>query len=153
MAICDFYEITSRHVAGPNKNAQKAENIRTFLIPDRFIVPGSSPRRPRTIKIFAAFISAEWAYVVTDFSGLVRMHIRSKKTFWTEDDLSPGSDVGFVPAQYIHSLIISTRTSFSELSKVVLIGCQSPLSPSPRFRSGESVFSRNIADGKGGLKS
>lgn len=100
----DFYDITSRHIAGPNKDPQKAECIRTFPIPDRLIVPGSSTT-PRTIKIFAAFISVEWVYVVSDFSGLVRMHLRSKKSLWTEDDLRPTSDVSFLSAWYIKLFI------------------------------------------------
>jgi hypothetical protein len=91
----EFYDITSQHIAGPNKDPQKAELMRTFVIPDRLVVSGSSINRPRTIKIFAAFISAEWVYVVSDFSGLVKMHLKSKKTCWTKEDLHPGSDVSF----------------------------------------------------------
>jgi hypothetical protein len=92
MSPKDFYEIVSHHVPGPNNDPEKANRIRTFIIPDRLIVPGSS-NSSRTIKIFAAFISAEWVYVVSDFSGLVRMHVRSKNSPWTEKDLSPDSEV------------------------------------------------------------
>lgn len=75
MKTSDFLEIIPNDVAGPNNDPKKAEQIRTFLIPEKFIVPGSSDRRPRTVKIFVAFISLEWVYVMSDFSGLVRMHI------------------------------------------------------------------------------
>lgn len=93
MKFHDFLEIISADVPGPNIDPQKAEKIRTFIIPDRFTVPGSSDRQPRTIKIFAAFISPEWVYVVSDFSGLVRMHVKSRNTPWTLNDLSVGSAV------------------------------------------------------------
>jgi len=99
MRPSDFYEIIKKDVAGPNPDATKAEKIRTFLIPERLIVPGSSSNRPRCVKIFAAFISAEWVYVLSDFTGLARMFVKSKKTPWTSDDLSPGTTVRevFVP--------------------------------------------------------
>jgi hypothetical protein len=93
MKFLDFLEIISNDIPGPNNDPEKAEQIRTFVIPDRFIVLGSSERRPRTIKIFASFISAKWVYVVSDFSGLVRMHIKSKDTPWTREDLAIGSEV------------------------------------------------------------
>ena len=82
-----------KDTAGPNKDATKAEKIRTFLIPERLVVPNSSSRRPRTIKIFVALISSDWVYVISDFSGLVRMFVQSKQSLWTEDDLAPGSKV------------------------------------------------------------
>jgi hypothetical protein len=92
MRPSDFYEIIKNDVAGPNPDPTKAEKIRTFLIPKRLIVPGSS-NTPRHIKILAAFISAEWVHVLSDFTGLARMSVKSKQTPWTSDDLSPGTTV------------------------------------------------------------
>jgi hypothetical protein len=89
----DFFDIIIKDTAGPNKDTTKAEQIRTFLIPERLIVPDSSRRRPRTIKIFAAFISTGWVHVLSDFSGLVRMSVKSKQSLWTWDDLTSGSEV------------------------------------------------------------
>lgn len=97
MKLLDFLEIIANDTPGPNNDPEKAEQIRTFIIPDRFIVSGSSKTRPRTIKIFVAFISPEWVYVVSDFSGLVKMHIRSKDTPWTREDLVVGSEVLTLP--------------------------------------------------------
>jgi hypothetical protein len=93
MNLLDFLEIIRNDIPGPNDDPEKAEQIRTFILPDRFIVPGSSDRRPRTIKIFAAFISADWVYVLSDFSGLARTHVKSKDTPWTREDLAVGSKV------------------------------------------------------------
>lgn len=102
MSPKDFYEIVSSHVPGPNNDPLKAQQIRTFIIPDRLIVPGSSSTYPRTIKIFAAFISSDRVYVVSDFSGLVRLHVRSKNSPWTVEDLSPDSEVNVRFSELAH---------------------------------------------------
>jgi len=93
MKFHDFLDIINNDIPGPNDDPQKAEQIRTFVVPERLIVPGSSDRRPRTIKIFASFISVKWVYVVSDFSGLVRVHVKSKNVPWTREDLAVGSAV------------------------------------------------------------
>jgi len=155
MTPSDFYDITSHHIAGPNKDPRKAERMRTFLIPDRFTVPGSSTSS-RTIKIFAAFISPEWVYVLSDFSGLVRMHLRSKKSPWTERDLHPRSDVSSLYAWciklFIYLICCSTGTDFLKPSKVGRIGCLSAPSLCQRFNNGDRLFLKNIANGKFGLE-
>jgi hypothetical protein len=86
-----FWKIILNDVAGPNKDPAKSERVRTFIIPDEYIVDGSSPRYPRTVKIFAAFVSKDWVFVLTDFAGLVRMHIKSQKAIWTRQDFAVGS--------------------------------------------------------------
>lgn len=88
-----FWKIISNDVPGPNVDPAKAERVRTFLIPEEYIVEGSSPRRPRTVKIFAAIVSDKWVLVLTDFVGLVRMHIKSQDAIWTERDFAVGSPV------------------------------------------------------------
>ncbi|PPQ97364.1 hypothetical protein CVT26_006596 [Gymnopilus dilepis] len=80
-----------KEVDGPNPDPAKAEKIRTFLLPEKFIVENSSQNRPRRVKIFCAWISSEYVWALIDFSGLVRMHIKSKPTAWTESDLAIGS--------------------------------------------------------------
>jgi len=89
-----FWKIITHDVPGGNSDPQKAERIRTFVIPSEFTVPGSSsPLETRTMKIFAAFVSERWVWVLSDFSGLVRMHIESKDRAWTAEDLAIGSEV------------------------------------------------------------
>lgn len=88
-----FWRIISNDVPGPNKDPAKAERVRTFLIPEECIVEGSSPRQPRFVKIFAAWVSESWVYVLTDFAGLVRMHVQSRDTIWTKQDFVVGSHV------------------------------------------------------------
>jgi hypothetical protein len=93
MKPCDFFAIVKHDIPGPNEDFEKAEKIRTFVIPEHLIEPGSSSGRPRRIKIFAAFLSKDWVYVLTDFSGLARMHFVSKDLPWTSQDLAVGSHV------------------------------------------------------------
>jgi hypothetical protein len=120
----DFFDIAAQDIPGPNLDTTKADKIRTFLIPERLIVPNSSSRRPRTIKMFAAFISAEWVHVLSDFSGLVRMFVRSKQSPWTYGDLTPESEVRGCPycrfERNLTSLSIGIISSMP--LKAVLIG-------------------------------
>jgi len=88
-----FWKIIIYDVPGRNPDVDKAESMRTFLIPDEFIVQGSSPTRPRTIRILAAFISRMHVIVLCDFSGLARMHIESRDVPWMEKDFEIGSEV------------------------------------------------------------
>jgi len=88
-----FWTIISQDVAGGNPDPEKAKKMRTFLIPEKYIVPGSSSSRPRTIRILAAFVSKESVVVVCDFSGLAKMHVTSRATPWTKEDFLVGSEV------------------------------------------------------------
>jgi len=93
MASDIFWRIISRDIPGPNKNEEKAQQMRTFLIPNEYIVEGSSDKRPRTIRILAAFISEKYTIVVCDFVGLARMHVESRHIPWTKNDFLVGSQV------------------------------------------------------------
>lgn len=88
-----FWSIIGNDVPGPNEAPEKAELIRTFLIPNEYTVEHSSPNHPRTIKIFAAFVSESWVWVLSDFSGLVRMNVRSRNIPYTPEDFQIGSRV------------------------------------------------------------
>jgi hypothetical protein len=130
MTLHNFLAIVINDIPGPNNDPQKAEQIHTFLILEQLVVPGSSGRRPRTIKIFAAFISAEWVYVVSNFSGLVRMHVKSKDTSWAHEDLAVGSEVHLnilIIWEQPLMQIVSTGITCLVLSKAAQIGCSNAL--------------------------
>ena len=91
MTRSDFNEITSNSIPGPN--AANGELIRSFVIPERLITMGSSPSRPRTVNILAAFIAEEWTWCIVDFARLVRMHVISHDHTWQESDLHINSPV------------------------------------------------------------
>ena len=88
-----FWSIIGNDIPGSNEDPEKAELIRTFLIPDEYTIKHSSPKYPRTIKIFAAFVSESWVWVLSDFSGLVRMSVRSQSNPYTPEDFMVGSQV------------------------------------------------------------
>ena len=86
-----FWKIISNDVDGPNSDEEKRKCLRTFRIPDECIEKHSSDQYPRTVNIFAAFISSKWVFVLTDFVRLVRMHITSRDAIWTKEDFTVGS--------------------------------------------------------------
>lgn len=90
-----FYEIVSEDYPGPNPHPGKREYIRTFHIPEQYIVEHSSRIMPRTIKLHAAFISPKWVWAINDFGGLVRMHVTSRQQPWEPSDFVVGRSVLF----------------------------------------------------------
>lgn len=91
-----YNQIISKSIPGTNPNPQKAALIRSFVIPEELIVPDSSPKRPRRINVFAAFLSDSWAWVLSDFVRLVRMHVISRDKPWEASDFDPSSPVSLL---------------------------------------------------------
>ena len=90
-----YYEIVSEDFPGPNPDPSKSEYIRNFHIPKEFIVQHSSSTYPRTIKLYAVFISPKWVWAINDFAGLVRMHVTSRQKPWERSDFEIGGSVFF----------------------------------------------------------
>jgi hypothetical protein len=89
-----FWKIIECDRPGPNKDDEKAEKMRIFVIPPEFTVKGSSHTDiHRTIRILAAFISEEYVIVLCDFCGLARMHVESRGVPWTKLDFQVGTQV------------------------------------------------------------
>ncbi|KAJ7223500.1 hypothetical protein GGX14DRAFT_658327 [Mycena pura] len=59
----DLFEITSVSQPGSNRNAAKAQRLRTFALPDRFITPHSQDKG-RTVNILAAVIMEEISIIL-----------------------------------------------------------------------------------------
>ncbi|RDB24436.1 hypothetical protein Hypma_008475 [Hypsizygus marmoreus] len=91
MPVSVYDEIISQVIPGPNLSPKRAEIVRSFVIPERFKVEGSSPVTPRTINIFAAFISDDWVWTICDSTRLVRMHIISRDQPWKAEDFELNS--------------------------------------------------------------
>lgn len=97
MSRADYDEIISRDVPGSNSDEAKASLLRSFHMPERFTEPDSSnPDEPRTVNIFAAFVSDFGVLVIIDFSRLVRLHVISRNMPWTASDFLPSSPVSHV---------------------------------------------------------
>lgn len=82
----DYREIIQDDIPGPNADKTKANLLRSFPMPQHFINKNSSsPEKPRTINIFAAFVSSARVWAIVDFSRLVRLHVISKDEIWQVD--------------------------------------------------------------------
>ncbi|KAL0960298.1 hypothetical protein HGRIS_011925 [Hohenbuehelia grisea] len=89
MPRTDYDEITNSHVkTRGNKNDAWH---RSFEIPRRLFEPNSSPTEFRTLNIYAAFVSKDWVWALTDHQRLMHIRVVSRENVWTQADLSPDS--------------------------------------------------------------
>lgn len=89
MRLTDYLLIVSpwRCVPGPNKDPEKANLMRTFILPDKFCEPGAREVEKRTINVLAVIRTKEYAFVISDFSRLTRLHVVSSSRKFTSEDL------------------------------------------------------------------
>jgi len=89
----DFWEIIAKDFKGPNYDEVKAQAMRVFHIPKKNIVEHSSSTRPCTVRILAAFVSDKFVIALCDPCALARIHVESRGTQWSANELSVGSQV------------------------------------------------------------
>ncbi|KAI1781794.1 hypothetical protein LXA43DRAFT_907703, partial [Ganoderma leucocontextum] len=85
MSLEDYRALTTQCRPGPNKNKAKAKKLRSFVLPTRFVVPGSPNwqcPQDRYVNVFAAVVCQDQAIVIMDFSRLVRLHVMSLGRHW-----------------------------------------------------------------------
>lgn len=87
-----YNEIIAHDVPGPNSTTEKANNLRSFAIPERFKSPCSSGA-VRTINILFAFVSDIWVWTIVDFTRLAQGHVISRDKFWNSQDFDTSSKV------------------------------------------------------------
>lgn len=90
----DFEALTAHCVPGKNKSKAKADRMRSFLVPSRFVEPGSRENGV-TVNILAAVVTDATAIALFNFSRMSRVHIVSMSRKFLESDLKPGSEVCF----------------------------------------------------------
>lgn len=88
-----YSEIIRNDIPGPHENPERAETVRSFVIPPRFTVKNSSPNTTRTINILAAFVSPIWAWALVDFVRLGRFNVSSRDKAFTASDFDLTSPV------------------------------------------------------------
>ena len=88
-----YNKLIAEDCPGSNPNKAKANKMRSFKLPKEFIEKGSSSKSKRTVNVFAAIVAESFAFVVSDFVRLVRMHIISRDVPWTQVDLEVDSPV------------------------------------------------------------
>ncbi|KAK6975071.1 hypothetical protein R3P38DRAFT_565437 [Favolaschia claudopus] len=85
--------VISRCVPGNNPNPGKASRLRSFLIPRKYIDPGARDDNSLyKINIIAAVVMEEDAFIVANCARMTQVHVVSNSRFWTEEDMSPGSE-------------------------------------------------------------
>ncbi|KAF7359925.1 hypothetical protein MVEN_00718500 [Mycena venus] len=92
MKRLDFEKLVATCVPGNNKNPAKAERLRSFVSPPKFLEPGA--RKKKTIykiNILAAVVMDDDVIIVTDFSRMSQLHVVSSFSVLQESDLCPGS--------------------------------------------------------------
>lgn len=68
--------------------------MRSFRLPDKFKPPGpQNSEEDCTLNVLASVVCADFAYIIVDFTRLVKFHILSRRDVWTVHDLRPGSEV------------------------------------------------------------
>ncbi|KAK7050766.1 hypothetical protein R3P38DRAFT_2687100 [Favolaschia claudopus] len=88
-----YDRVISRCVPGNNPNPAKADRLRSFLIPKKYIDPGAREDNSLyKVNILAAVVMEEDAFIVVDFARITQVHVVSGSRFWTEEDMSPGSE-------------------------------------------------------------
>ncbi|KZV62526.1 hypothetical protein PENSPDRAFT_591298, partial [Peniophora sp. CONT] len=72
--------VSNPTISGANKDPEKAERLRRFVIPESFINPNAAPKKngsPRTVTILFAVHFPDHVWALVDFSRLARFHIVS----------------------------------------------------------------------------
>lgn len=90
--VADYAELRTREVNGPNANRRKASRMRSFRQLDKYIEHDSTDKE-RLVTIHLAIVCDEFVWILLDFSRLARIHVMSRGTYWTADDLKPGTPV------------------------------------------------------------
>ncbi|KAI0665794.1 hypothetical protein C8Q78DRAFT_1083646 [Trametes maxima] len=88
----DYLEIVAQDCPGNNRDPAKAEQMRSFVVPEHLTIPGARKlNKLQTLAIFAAVVGEENTLIMVDHNRLLRLHIMSLSRPWTQADLDPGS--------------------------------------------------------------
>ncbi|PIL36895.1 hypothetical protein GSI_00585 [Ganoderma sinense ZZ0214-1] len=97
VAIVDtpsFWELVSKDCPGKNKDGEKSEIMRSFIVPPALTTPAARQlKQEQTINIFAAFVGPKDTFIFTDHSRLLRMHVMVLTRSFLERDLEPESEL------------------------------------------------------------
>lgn len=111
MPTSTYREIIKQDIPGPNPT--RGDELRVFRIPSHLVDPCSGPSPNRTIRIVAAFVSEDWAWVINDFTSLIQMHLFVKSDgIWTNEMLSPSTEVTFLLLHICFTILILSICSF-----------------------------------------
>ncbi|KAJ7726999.1 hypothetical protein DFH07DRAFT_945938 [Mycena maculata] len=84
MSLDDFRLLTRACVPGPNEDPDKAEIMRSFVLPKKFKNHAArKEKKLATVNVMAAVVTEEQAFVVSDFNRLTRLYVAWREHFWT----------------------------------------------------------------------
>ena len=66
--------------------------MRSFKIPSEYFVKGAQ-NTPKTVNILATFVTDDWAWALSDFARLNKLHVISRDTAWQASDFVTTSEV------------------------------------------------------------
>lgn len=97
MKVSDYKEIfrEENDCRGPAKSKARAEKMRCVKLPSTYHDENSRADDDRRLTPFLAIVCEETdtAYVVFDFARLFIMNVVTNSRPWTQEDLTPGSEV------------------------------------------------------------
>ncbi|KAF8974728.1 hypothetical protein BDZ97DRAFT_1646869 [Flammula alnicola] len=150
MSVNNYRRILSADYPGPNFDGSKAEHLWTFHIPNDLVVANSSPSKPRTMKIVAAFVSDSWVWTINDWTSLVRLYVLSSDVHWTPDLVSKHWDTLFDRFNGGPDWVLEKHLAMSRLAEwrndLLHLLCWFPGTPSYVICSDDKLFNE-LADG------
>ncbi|KAJ7436622.1 hypothetical protein FB451DRAFT_1307112 [Mycena latifolia] len=91
MNVDDFNLIVSECVPGPNKDPEKAAQMRCFVLPPKFRERTARSQSDSTVTVLGAIVTAHKAFVISDFNPITRLHVVSSGSKLREEDIQPKS--------------------------------------------------------------
>ncbi|KAJ7482728.1 hypothetical protein FB451DRAFT_1364625 [Mycena latifolia] len=89
MSIEDYQLLVAQCIPGSNDDSEKAEKMRSFLLPPQFREPGARSQETATVNVLAAIVTERNAFVITDFNRLTRLHVVSAARKFTSRRSAP----------------------------------------------------------------
>lgn len=93
MSLTDFELLVSECVPGPNPDPKKAEQMRCFVLPNKFWEPTARSQEDLTVTVLGAIVTAHKAYVISDYNRITRLHVVISSQKFTKQDILPKSAV------------------------------------------------------------
>ncbi|EIW53681.1 uncharacterized protein TRAVEDRAFT_174501 [Trametes versicolor FP-101664 SS1] len=85
-----YHELISKDAPGNSTTKHRANKMRSFVVPPELTTPGArklSKGSTQTAAVFAAVVGQEDTILITDHNRLTRLHMMSRSSHWTADDL------------------------------------------------------------------
>ncbi|EIW60877.1 uncharacterized protein TRAVEDRAFT_71124 [Trametes versicolor FP-101664 SS1] len=85
-----YHELISKDAPGNSTTKHRANKMRSFVVPPELTTPGArklSKGSMQTAAVFAAVVGQEDTILITDHNRLTRLHMMSRSSHWTADDL------------------------------------------------------------------